>query len=179
MKSLSKSEADTLYRHLATSPCPRDLAIRLLFETGARVTEALTLVGGSLSKDILDITPLKGSLPRRVQVTPELAARLQEILSAVTPDTPLGAALFPGTARSSWRRLLCRHYHALTLRLFGHRRHLHGLRHTAFTRVYRATQDLLLTKSWAGHAAIGSTVVYMEAVAQDRGSAVNLAALKL
>lgn len=175
MKSLTTEEAQTLYCHLVSSQDPRDLALRLLYETGARVSEALTLLGGSLAGDLLDIAPLKGSLPRRIQVTPGLAAQLRGTLH---PETPLGAVLFPGAARASWRRLLCRHYHGLTLRLLGHRRHLHGLRHTAFARVYRATQDLLLTKSWAGHAAIGSTVVYMEAVAQDRGSAINLAALK-
>lgn len=177
MKALTKEEAAVLYRHLTASTCPLDVAIQTLFETGARVSECLALWGGSLTQDLLDIVPLKGSLPRRVVVSPNLAAKLRSP-AVMLASAPWGETLFPGVARASWRRLLCRYYHQLTLRLLGRRRHLHGLRHTAFSRVYAATQDLLLTKSWAGHVAIGSTVVYMEAVSQDRGSAINLLALK-
>lgn len=177
MKTLTPAEAGRLYTYLLQSTDPKDVALLLLFETGARVSEALALVGGSLSGECLEISPLKGSLPRRILVSRELEAKLRT-QAPLSATAPWGEILFPGAAKASWRRLLCRHYHLLTQRLLGRRRNLHGLRHTAFSRVYAATKDLLLTKAWAGHVAIGSTVVYMEAVAQDRGSEVNLTALK-
>lgn len=176
MKQLTQAESDILYSWLKASTSPKDIALQVLFETGARVSEALTLVGGSLSGELLEVAPLKGSLPRRVRVSSNLAAKLRDPVSGFGA-LPWGETLFPGAAKASWRRLLCRHYHLLTEALLGRRRHLHGLRHTAFARVYKSTGDLLLTKSWAGHVSIASTVVYMEAVAQDKGSDANLASL--
>jgi integrase len=173
MKGLSKREAATVYAWLRSSADPKDIALWAIFETGARVSELLGAVGGSLSDGSLDIVPLKGSLPRRVELSPGLAERLAPLLSPF----PLGASLFPGAAKASWRRLLLRHHHARMTMLIGRRRPLKALRHTAMARVYSATGDLLLTRAWAGHVSVNSTLVYMEEVRQAEGSAANLTAL--
>lgn len=173
MKGLPSHESATLYAWLSASKELGDVALQVLFETGCRASEALNLVGGSLSAGSLDITPLKGSLPRRIEVSPNLRAKLEEALGPF----PLGAVLFPGTARSSWRRLLLRHMHERTRLVLGRRRELKALRHTAMARVYQATGDLLTTRAWAGHVSINSTLVYMEEVNQAKGSAANLGAL--
>lgn len=172
MKSLTRAEESKLYSYLLQSTDPKDVFLQLLFETGARVSEALGLVGGSLSSGSLDIEPLKGSKPRRVVLSLNLQSKLTLPMSGT-----LGQALFPAAARASHRRLIVRHYHALSLRLLGARRHVHGLRHTAFSRVYRTTKDLLKTQAWAGHVSIQSTVTYMLAESQAEVSTDNLAAL--
>jgi len=172
MKALTPAEESRLYSYLLRSEDPRDVFLQLLFETGARVSEALALRGASLAHGHLDIVPLKGSKPRRVTLSLNLQAKLRLPASGT-----LGEALFAGAARASLRRLACRHYHDVSTRVLGQRKHLHGLRHTAFCRVYRTTKDLLKTQAWAGHRSIDSTVTYMLAVEQAEVSTENLRAL--
>lgn len=159
MKTLDPKESKALYAYLLGSDDPRDVLLQLLFETGARVSEGLAAAQNPPRETSLTIDPLKGSLPRVVDISENLAAKLRALprpTAEVAPGTP--------------RRLLTRHFHRLTKRLLGRRVNLHALRHTAFTRLYRQTKDLLLVKTWAGHRSINSTLVYLQADKQSEAS---------
>lgn len=157
MKILQPKEATSLYLALRDSLDPRDTFLALLFETGARVSEALALTATDLVGVTLGVPPLKGSLPRVVTLSPLLAAKLRHF------PTRWADALGDAQAPGSHRRALCRRFHELTTLHLNRRLNLHALRHTAFTRLYLATKDLLLVKQWAGHRSINSTMVYMAA----------------
>lgn len=157
MKTLTPEESKTLYTYLLGSTDPKDVVLQLLFETGARASEGLEASRRMPRGAAVAIEPLKGSLPREVLVSDNLAAKL-----------PLGEPL--ELAKGTPRRLLTRHFHRLTKRLLGRRVNLHALRHTAFTRLYRQTKDLLLVKTWAGHRSINSTLVYLQAEKQAEAS---------
>ncbi len=53
------------------------------------------------------------------------------------------------------------------------RRHVHGLRHSSGTRLYRDTRDLLEVREHLGHASVTSTEVYVEYARQDKRSKVR------
>lgn len=169
MKRLTDPEASTLYRHLSRSIDPRDIFIQLLFETGARVSETLTLTSQSLLGASLAIAPLKNSLPRQVTLSPNLTAKLKTL-------PPLWSDAFAsGSTRDSRRRALARHFAALTKAHLNREVNLHALRHTAFSRLYAKTKDLLLVKQWAGHRSVNSTLVYMQLDHQEEADRANAA----
>jgi integrase len=159
MKVLTDQEARALYGYLLGSNDPKDVVLQLLFETGARVSEGLAAAAVAPRGASVTIEPLKGSLPREVLISDNLVSKLL----GLPKDAPAAAA-------DTNRRTLCRHFHRLTKRLLGRRVNLHALRHTAFTRLYRQTKDLLLVKTWAGHRSINSTLVYLQADKQSEAS---------
>lgn len=167
MKRLTDAEASALYRHLTQSADPKDVFLQLLFETGARVSETLTLGSHDLLGASLGIAPLKGSAPRTVTVSPNLAAKLRRL-----PAACWSAALGAAATLPSRRRALDRHFRGTLAAVTGRQAPtgLHALRHTAFSRLYAATKDLMLVKTWAGHRSIASTVVYMTLDTQARAN---------
>lgn len=175
MKLLTTAEAKTLYGYLKSSIDPKDVFLQILFETGARVSESLTLSATHLVGYSLGIDPLKGSGPRKVTVSPNLAAKLAHLPADRWARSLSPAGGTPPT-NASLKRGLCRHFHALSQRLLHRRVNLHTLRHTAFMRLYLATKDLLLVKQWAGHRSIGSTMAYMH---EDRGAMADATANSL
>lgn len=174
MKLLSNSEAQALYHYLLNSINPLDTFLQLLFETGARVSETLTLSAESLVGTSLGIRPLKKSLPRTVTLSANLTAKLARL-----PAHQWAEAIGRLATRESRRRRLCRHFHEVTHRLLGRRVNLHALRHLAFTRLYLATKDLLLVKQWAGHRSINSTMTYMAADLRGRADEAHQVLLKV
>jgi integrase len=156
MKRLTDTEAKTLYLHLLKSSEPMDVFTLILFETGARVSESLSLEARSLDGNSLSIPGLKGSDARIVRVSTQLVEKLRVLPHA----GPWRKSIGDGMPQSQ-RRALCRHFRKLTSKLLGRPINLHALRHTAFSRLYLATRDLLLVKAWAGHRNIQSTMAYM------------------
>lgn len=158
MKMLTDTEARECYQYLLQSQDPKDVFIQVLFETGARVSESLTLAASSLSPEGLTIQPLKRSNLRTVAISDNLRAKLEEL-----PEARWSKSFGETVKAASLSRSLCRHFHHLTETLLTRRVNLHALRHTAFSRLYSATRDLMLVKQWAGHKSIQSTLVYMQA----------------
>ncbi len=157
MKYLSEPEAHDLYKYLLTSIHPQDILLQVLFETGARISESLTLGPHSLSHDLLAIEPLKGSLPRNVPLSPNLTSKLNHL-----SNKRLYIHAATETRRpDSQRRALHRRLKTVSLQVLGHPVNPHALRHTAFNRLYVATKDLILVQKWAGHRSINSTAAYM------------------
>lgn len=173
MKRLTDSEARTLNRHLLNSIDPRDVFIQLLFETGARVSETLNLGPQDLVGASLAIAPLKNSLPRQVTLSSNLQAKLRSLTKDRWSDS-----FSPGSTTDSRRRVLARHFAALTKTILGRSVNLHALRHTAFSRLYAATKDLLLVKQWAGHRSVSSTMVYMRLDHAEEANRANCALLQ-
>lgn len=168
---LEPAEQAALYRVLhASTCCPFDTFIMLLFETGMRVSESLTLSEEDLSPSgVLSIAPLKGSNPRRVALSPGLQVRLRRL-----PRHRWSEALVKRegmtTTLASRKRVLCRHYHKLTKRVLCRRLNLHSLRHAAITRLYEATKDVVMTQQWAGQASISSTMIYVHQMKQKEAN---------
>ncbi len=166
MKRLTDTEAKTLYSRLLTSIDPRDVFLQLLFETGARVSETLTLSSTDLVGRSLGVAPLKNSSPRLITISANLAAKLARLPPTRWSDALTGAE----AALPSRRRGLDRHFRAAMSALGQRPINLHALRHTAFSRLYEQTHDLILVKQWAGHRSINSTLVYMTIDAQDQAN---------
>lgn len=172
MKILTESEAKTLYVHLVSSTDPRDTFIQIMFETGARVSEVVTMTSEDLGGNVLTIKPLKNSKLRRVEISNNLKAKLDRL------PPRWCKAIGETVRRDSLRRSLCRYFHSLTEDLLGRRYNLHTLRHTAFSRLYVATKDLLLVKNWAGHKSINSTMAYMHADQREEANQASNTLLK-
>lgn len=182
MKTLTKSESEALYSYLLASSDPRDVLLLLLFETGARVSEALALTPKNLVGATLTFDTLKNSLPREVLLSEALVRKLSALTSA--KDTPWAAKAQGqggGTnrQRDTLRRTLTRYFHDLTSSFFGRRVNLHALRHTAFTRLYTETKDLLLVKAFAGHRSINSTLVYLAVEKKSEAARAYLGAMQV
>jgi integrase len=168
MKRLTEDQATTLYDTLKASIDPKDILIQLSFETGCRIGETLLIRPSDVAGRYVHITPLKNSKPRQVLVSENLAAKLAHLASQ-SPKRLINLAT-ETRRRASERRALCRRFGDLTQRLFGERLNAHRLRHTAFTRLYAKTKDLLLVKDYAGHKSTNSTLVYL---VEDRREAAN------
>lgn len=159
MKCLSPKDQQTLYNHLKTSLDHKDVLLQILFETGCRIGEALRLTPGHLTAETqtLRIDPLKRSELRRVTISQNLTSKLARY------ERPLRYYLGETVRPDSLRRSLARHLSRTLQNLSIPDTNLHTLRHTAITRLYVATKDLILTKQWAGHRSINSTMCYMHA----------------
>lgn len=159
MKKLNSHQAETLYLALKSSITPIDTLIQLIFETGCRVGEALLITPEDIKGRYVEIKPLKNSDHRTVQISENLAAKLSSLCRS-NPKRLINL-ITETRNRASERRALTRRFQALTESLLGERLNIHRLRHTAFSRLYAATKDLLLVKDWAGHRSTKSTLVYL------------------
>lgn len=154
MKKLTDDQAREVYRFLKSSIDSRDILIQCIFETGCRVSESLLLRPDSLEGSILTVQPLKSSKVRRVKISDNLLNKYKK--------SDYVATLGVGITRDSQRRALCRRFHWICEELLGIRIKIHALRHTAFSRLYSSTKDLLLVQEWAGHRSINSTLEYLK-----------------
>jgi integrase/recombinase XerC len=145
---------------------PRDHALfALLANTGIRPSEALALcrtdchLRGRMPWIKIGRLKKKRGAPvaDELQISPALAA----ILSGYT-DTIEGEPLFPISRRQAQRL-----FHGYA-RLAGLRsRHwLYSLRHTAATRIYRATRDIGIVQAILGHETPDMSCIYAH-VAKD------------
>ena len=140
---------------------PRDHALfALLANTGIRPSEAVALTRGDLNLDAKRPWIRVGRLKKKdVRKFDELAipARLAEILSGyVASPLMLGNdRLFRITRRQIER--LFHHYR----RIAGLRRvKLYILRHTAGTRIYRATRNIAIVQAVLGHEKPETSAIY-------------------
>lgn len=155
MKKLNEDQANKVYRFLKASIDSRDILIQCIFETGCRVSESLLLTPDSLDPNgVLRVDPLKSSKVRHLKISTNLISKYIKCGYVVSSGA--------GITRASQRRALCRRFHWICELVLGHRINIHALRHTAFTRLYAKTKDLLLVQEWAGHKSINSTLEYLK-----------------
>jgi integrase/recombinase XerC len=137
---------------------PRDHALfALLANTGMRPSEALALrrrdVHVHARPPWIQIRRLKKRNPGRVdelQITDALAAVVNTLLEEVASDD----CLFTITRRQAERLF---HYYCRGI-IKG--RCLYALRHTAATRIYRATRDIKIVQAVLGHESADTSALY-------------------
>lgn len=142
---------------------PRDYAFfSLLANTGMRPSEALALTRADTHVDVSPGWVRVWRMKKKktiaefddLQLTPNLSGVLTAHLLNVATETT--AKLFEIHRRSAGRLF---HYYARQAGI-TRRTHLYILRHTAATRLYRATRDIHLVQSLLGHEKPDTTAIY-------------------
>lgn len=182
-KRLTDLEAQALYNYLKMSIDPRDLIIQVMFETGARIGEVFMLGADALLGNVLTIQPLKKSLMRQVTVSDNLKLKLAAVLKLHKESSlllPFGKITRKSAHKNIARYLdnyVTNYIQEKTGQDLGIKLTPHVLRHTAFSRLYEATKDLMLVQQWAGHGSINSTIKYMQLATRDEANRTMLAIL--
>lgn len=173
MKRLTETEAKTLYQVLKDSIDPKDVIVQLIFETGCRVSEATPLGVNAIEGDYILIKGLKGSKNRRVKLSPNLLSKLRRL------DRKPTFMRHTSKTRNldSARVIISRRFHALCLDHLGTRYNIHTLRHTAISRLYVATKDIIMTQAWAGHRSANSTAAYINLENEEKANDIMTAML--
>lgn len=138
---------------------PRDHALfALLVNTGIRPSEALRLTAADCHLEgrtpWIRVMRLKKRTPSQfddLAITPRLAELLKSHAEGLDPE----AVLFPISARQAARAF---HYYRRQARV--RRVKLYVLRHTAATRLYRATRSIELVQAILGHESPDTTAIY-------------------
>lgn len=151
----------------------RDNALlMLLYNTGARVSEIVTLTLGDLQLDGVASVRLmgKGHKPRICPLWPETVALLQRYIAERTPKTPEIGSLFLNTGGSPISRfgighIIAGYVETAQAKCSSLRRKNvtpHMIRHTTAMHLLRAGNDLHMVSYWLGHADLNTTHVYVE-----------------
>jgi site-specific recombinase XerD len=151
-KHLDHAEVNRLEALLAFDVSEVGLAIRLLLETGARVSELLQLPKSALLRDSksLSIMGIKGSLDRVIP----LKDRTFHLLATHIASTR-GISIF--TFKKRW---LQHQWTALYAAKIETAKSLHSLRHTFAIELFKLCRDVRLVQQALGHASINNTMVY-------------------
>lgn len=149
-----------------------------LFYTGARISEALQLDAGDVSRDCASVTirTLKGGPARTIPITADLRGALRRRVNlcdpAIRPNKnriDIGSKLFPIGERTFRGRL------ARAARAAGvpGRISPHTLRHTFATLAHQAGASSRTVQALLGHRTIRSTETYLHTDPRDLDRAVN------
>lgn len=139
---------------------PRDHALfALLANTGLRPSEALGLTVADLhlraARPWINVRRLKKQSERvdELEISPDLAT----VLRRFTPLSADPASLVFGVSRRQAERLF--HFYARRAGV-SKNRYLYVLRHTAATRIYRATRDIKVVQAVLGHESAETSSIY-------------------
>lgn len=185
---LTQTEVNHLYSTLETqrsvalsrgvkSPVIRDYFIlRVLLETGLRVSEAVALKVCDLRSGCLTVRSGKGGKPRSILLTEATESLIQDYIDikARVLGEPVGAEDFlilserrhPFTTRGVRKRV------KLWFKACGLPPHLscHSARHTYISFLIAAGVDLSTVKHNAGHSSLAVTSIYSHVVRNGLGS---------
>lgn len=136
----------------------RDHALfALLANTGIRPSEALAIRRGDVRSGVLRVVRKKTGtalVADTLRLTDELSALIQLRLVQLGPSPD--ARLFPICSRTA-QRIFKRHAVRCGL---GRRVRLYVLRHTAATRIYRATRNIAVVQAMLGHKSADTSAIY-------------------
>lgn len=150
-----------------------DTLTQVMFETGCRVSEMIALGPHSLEGNRLHIKGLKGSHDRSVQISENLRIKLSRLVN----KNRYISNCTESVNRDSQRRYITRYLKSLGKSILEANLSPHMLRHTAMTRLYVATKDIVLVNKWAGHKSLNSTLTYMNQETRDRADKVTMSLL--
>lgn len=177
----TRSAPDPVPAHLKRSPYP-EADLQVLLAAADMQTQVVILLGAHLGLRVSEMCALrrsevflqerqprlvvergKGGKRREVSVSRSAQAALERWMQATPQLTEYVL---------SWRstRNVDRQLEALCERTgvrYDHR-HVHGLRHSAGTRVYKATGDLLEVRDHLGHADISTSERYVQHARADK-----------
>lgn len=151
---------------------PRD---QLLFEfylnTGCRLSEVASLNCNIKGKKVVTIVG-KGNKSRQIFLTPLLTKLVRNSVNGSTSEMPLfqsqrGQRLSAPAIQSLFKTYLRK------AGIDSSKYHVHSLRHTFLTEVYRKTKDLRLTQELAGHSSPAMTARYCHVNEQDKRKAIQ------
>ena len=160
----------------------RDHALlALLYNTGARIQEALSLTPARLRLDAAAQARFmgKGRKERICPLWPETAALISALLKRCprTSDDPIFTNRFGQPLHASGVRFQLRRYVASATRLQPHLREKHVtphvFRHTAAVHLVAAGVDVTVIQSWLGHAHLDTTFLYAQANVETKRQAIE------
>jgi len=151
-KHLSPTELASLKALLAPSRDPMALALTLLLETGARVTELLQLDASDilLDQSAVALSGIKGSMDRVIPLKGHTMLKLTEHLGGRTT----------GLLFDFKKRWLQDRWSNVYAPQIGTTKTLHALRHTFAIELFKVCKDLRLIQQALGHRNIENTMVY-------------------
>lgn len=149
-KHLTDSELLSLKALLTADTTEVGLIIRLLLETGARVSELLLLEASDVLHDqqAIALVGIKGSYDRVIPLKADTYLRLKQ-------QMPQQGLVF--SVKKRWVQQLWSTAYAPKI---GCTRTLHSLRHTFAIELYKRCMDIRLVQQALGHANIENTMVY-------------------
>jgi site-specific recombinase XerD len=162
----------------------RDHALlALLYNTGARIHEALTLTPVALRLDAPAQARFmgKGRKERICPLWPETAALLGALLKRLprAADEPIFTNRYGEPLHASGVRFRLRQYVSAAERLHPHLREKHvtphTFRHTAAVHLVAAGVDVTVIQSWLGHAHLDTTFLYAQANVETKRRAIEQA----
>jgi site-specific recombinase XerD len=176
-RSIDYLTLDEVHAILREVPCDTpagrrdDALLRFLYNTGARVQEAVDLRIGGLQLDSPAHVLLlgKGRKERLCPLWPETVARLRRVL-AEQPGSEPSSPVFPNRdgcplTRFGARYILSKYVLAAIPQCasLGRKRvHPHTMRHTTAMHLLQSGVDLNTIRCWLGHASVATTNRYVE-----------------
>ena len=160
----------------------RDHALlALLYNTGARIQEALTLTPSAIRLDAPAQVRFmgKGRKERICPLWPETAALIGALLKRLprAADEPIFSNRYGEPLHPSGVRLRLRQYVSAAERLHPHLREKHvtphTFRHTAAIHLVAAGVDVTVIQSWLGHAHLDTTFLYAQANVETKRRAIE------
>ncbi len=160
----------------------RDHALlALLYNTGARIQEALNLTPGVIRLDAPAQVRFmgKGRKERICPLWPETAALIGALLKRCprSLDEPIFTNRLDQPLHASGVRFRLRQYVGSAERLHPHLREKHvtphSFRHTAAVHLVAAGVDVTVIQSWLGHAHLDTTFLYAQANVETKRRAIE------
>lgn len=162
----------------------RDHALlALLYNTGARIQEALTLTPDTVRLDAAAQARFmgKGRKERICPLWPETADLIDALLKRCprSADEPIFTNRYGQPLHASGVRFRLRQYVTAAAKLHRHLREKHvtphTFRHTAAVHLVAAGVDVTVIQSWLGHAHLDTTFLYAQANVETKRKAIEQA----
>ncbi len=141
------------------------LMVEVMWQTGVRVSELLSLLAGVIDWEgqVLHVTTLKRrghvrTIPLRPDLLGKLARHLAE--AGIAPERPLF-----GLTRQRVHQIVAAA--AARAGLPADRAHPHTLRHSFAVACVLARVPVLVLNAWLGHASLEATLVYTKVICAD------------
>jgi type 1 fimbriae regulatory protein FimB/type 1 fimbriae regulatory protein FimE len=161
MKSLLKSELDALLAVAEKHDRNFALMIRVSFNHGLRVTEAINLSSTNIVDGHLVVQREKKSALTTQPLLADEKAALEAL--ARTPGR-----FFPISRVTAWRRMQA---YGEEAGIPEFKRHSHVLKHTCGKLAFKGGMTIPEIQTWLGHKNGGNTMVYLQATEQEAAQA--------
>ena len=158
---LEKDTVDTLLEYARACNLRDYLMLRVLWRTGIRVSELLSIRPQDLGphNQVVNITKAKGNKQRRVMLDPETLDHLSEYIS--THTIPEFQPIFALSSVQVWN--IVKKYG----RMINVDIHPHTFRHSFAIHLVRSGLDLRRVQQLLGHSNLNTTQVYLQFNDQD------------
>jgi len=158
---LEKDQVDTVLEYARACSSRDYLMLRILWRTGIRVSELLSLRPQDLEpyNQVVNITKAKGGKQRRVMLDPETFTHLSEYI--LTHNIPEVQPVFTLSSVQVWN--IVKKYG----RMVNVDIHPHTFRHSFAIHLVRSGLDLRRVQQLLGHSNLNTTQVYLQFNDQD------------